>query len=63
MNQPTLENAQDLWTACEEFIKENDITCAETIYQTDWVIENAYTLIAEICKIVGYVGDDEECEE
>lgn len=37
-----------------KFIQDNDITCPETIAQTDRVIENAYAFITELCDIVGY---------
>lgn len=59
MVPPTLEGMGKLWTLCEDFIKENEITCPETISQTDRVIENAYEFIDEICKILGYVKLDE----
>lgn len=43
-----------LWKLCERFIRENNITCAEAVYQTDRVIENADEFIERICAIVGY---------
>ena len=43
---------------CQKFIADNDITCAETVYQTDRVIENAYEFIEAICDLVGYHEDD-----
>lgn len=49
-----------LWKLCEKFIEDNDILCPETIYQTDWVIENAYKFIEKICDIVGYVEYNNE---
>lgn len=45
---------------CEQFIKDNKIDCAETVYQHDRVIENAYDFIKEICEIVGYVEYNED---
>ena len=45
---------------CEAFIEANDITCAETIYQTDRVIVNACQFIEGICNIVGYAETDDE---
>jgi hypothetical protein len=33
---------------CREFLIENKISVGETIYQCDWVIENAYEFIDEI---------------
>jgi hypothetical protein len=41
---------------CEWFIKENEIHCAETIDQTDRVLNKAPILIENICTIVGYAG-------
>jgi hypothetical protein len=49
---------EDLWFLCEKFINEQKISCAETVYQSDRVIENAYQLIEGICDIVGYIKDD-----
>lgn len=44
---------------CQKFVKDKDISCAETIYQTDRVIEGAYEFIDDVCAIVGFVEDDE----
>ena len=35
-----------------KFMEDNQITCEETIYQSDKVIENAYEFISELFKIV-----------
>lgn len=46
---------------CRNFITKQSISCAEAIYQSDWVIENAYEFIEGVCDIVGYTtrdGDD-----
>jgi hypothetical protein len=51
-------DTSELVDICREFIKKNNIHCAETIYQTDRVIEQSYFLIEEICEVVGYL----ECE-
>lgn len=49
----------DLELFCREFIQKQRISCAETVYQTDRVIENAYEFIEGICERVGYhEGDD-----
>lgn len=54
-----IEKHAKLWKLCERFIREQRISCAETIYQTDWVVVNSYELIEEICNIVGYVPTEE----
>ena len=45
---------------CQDFIRDNNITCAETVYQSDRVIENAYEFIDKICSLVGYAKEEEE---
>ena len=44
----------DLESFCRAFINSHGITCAETIYQTDKIIEDAYEFIEGICNIIGY---------
>lgn len=55
-------NTEALITHCRGFIENQRITCVETIYQTDRVIESAYVFIQGVCEIVGYAKseDDEE---
>lgn len=53
---------QELFEFCKKFVEEQDITCPETIHQSDRVIENAYEFIEHICDIVGYVAVDEDDE-
>jgi hypothetical protein len=53
---------QQLFELCKKFIEDQSIGCAETIYQTDWVIENAYEFIEDICDIVGYDNSEEDDE-
>lgn len=49
-----------LLAECQKFIADQRITCEEVIYQTDWVIENAYEFIDRVCQIVGFAEGDEE---
>ena len=51
---------QELFERCKKFVEEQNIFCAETIYQSDRVIENAYEFIEDICDIVGYNDDGED---
>lgn len=53
---------EELRKTVEKFIVDNDIRCAETIYQTDIVIRNAYEFIESLCNIVGYLPGEEEDE-
>ena len=53
-HQEKLHEAAKLVSLCEKFIADNEISCAETVCQTDRVIQNAYEFIEGICKIVGY---------
>ena len=54
------DKSAELRELCQRFIRENQITCDETIYQCDWVEENAPDFIREICEIVGYCRVDDE---
>ena len=52
-----LEDKLQLWKICKRFIKEQQISCGETIWQSDRVSENSLEFIEEICEIVGYKED------
>lgn len=54
----TEKEMNNLHALCLKFINEQKIVCAETIHQTDWVIENAYEFIEDICEIVGYAENE-----
>lgn len=56
-----LAAAEAIVKMVREFIDTQDISCAETIYQSDRVIENAYEFIEKLCDLVGYkkYEDDE----
>lgn len=43
-----------------KFMKDNRITCEETIHQCDWVIENAYGLMENLFKTVEPLLPNEE---
>jgi hypothetical protein len=61
-DEPSVKEMAALWNKCLEFVESQRISCAETIHQTDRVIENAYEFIEDVCDIVGYkeYEDDEE---
>lgn len=44
---------------CQKFINDHGISCPETIYQSDRVIEDAYEFIEAICELVGYQEVDD----
>lgn len=56
------ERAIELLKLCRRFIAEQHIYCAETVYQSDRVIENAYEFIEDVCDIAGYFPSDDEDE-
>lgn len=49
---------QQLMEHCKKFIKDQKISCADAIGQTDSIIENAYGFIEGVCDIVGYHEDE-----
>jgi hypothetical protein len=56
---PILPPAEKLMEFCKKFIAEQQISSGETIYQCDWVIENACEFIEGVCEIVGYHKADD----
>jgi hypothetical protein len=50
----------ELLEECMNFIRDNEINCPETIYQSDEVILNAQQFIEKICNIVGYYDLQED---
>lgn len=42
----------------QNFVEKQEIYCAETISQTDRVIENAYEFIIDLVEIVGYKEEE-----
>lgn len=58
--EPSIKEMATLWNMCAGFIQDNDIGCAEAIYQRDWIIENAQVLIEKICNEIGYVEYKED---
>lgn len=45
---------------CRDYIQQQEITCSETIYQTDRVAETAMEFVESVCDMVGYWVPDEE---
>lgn len=45
---------------CRKFVREQQISCAECVHQSDRVIENAYAFIESICNHVGYYREDDK---
>lgn len=54
----TEKEMNELHALCLKFINDQKITCAETVFQSDRVIENAYEFIRKICDIVGYAENE-----
>lgn len=48
-----------LLALCMDFIRDQRITCAEAVYQSDQVIENAYDFIDKVAKLVGYHEEED----
>ena len=57
---PNDEKHVQLWDLCRKFVADNRISCPESVYQCDHVIEHGYEFISEVCKIVGFHEDGGE---
>ena len=62
-HEPSVKDMIALWKLCAKFVEDNNITCAETVYQSDRVIRNAYEFMHEVCKNVGFVDYEDEDED
>lgn len=63
MSEPTQEKLEKLWQVCKTYIDMQQISCPESVYQSDGVILNAYEFIEKVCDIVGYWDCSEERNE
>lgn len=59
MAKPTQKELKKLWEHCAKFIRDQRVNCSEAVYQTDRVIENAYTFIEGVADIVGYHEEED----
>ncbi len=59
-DEPSMQELVKLWNICSDFINNQRIWGAESVYQVDRVIENAYEFIHEICETVGYIELEDE---
>lgn len=50
----------ELLQVCMDFIRENQISCSEVIYQSDRVIINSQEFIEKICNVIGYIDVEED---
>ena len=57
-NPPDDSDRYKVFKLIKKFIIKNKIHSAETVYQSDHVIENAYEFIESLCEIVGYYDID-----
>jgi hypothetical protein len=55
--QHVLDAREQLWTACEAFLDEHDVSHPETVYQCDRVAEHALELVETVGEIVGWCKD------
>lgn len=59
VSEETIAEALALRTLVKKFIEDNEICCAESIYQRDCVSENSLEFIESLCDIVGYYKEDD----
>ena len=58
--EPTIKDMARLWQLCVDFVEENQISSAETVYHSGRVTDNSYNFIARICDEVGYIEHEED---
>lgn len=55
---PTLAEMRKLWRTVTSWVDRHEVSCEETIYQTDRVQEALPELAEQAAKIVGYATID-----
>jgi len=58
--KPTQGQLENLWETCKGYIDTQEISCGETVYQSDVVSETGAEFIDLVCQIVGYWEPSEE---
>jgi hypothetical protein len=56
------ERAEKVLQLVEAFVKEQEVSCSEAIYQNDNVIVGAYEFIDQLCEVAGFHKFEEENE-
>lgn len=52
----------ELFDICKDFIRENQISCSDSIYDRDSLQLQALDLLEQICDLIGYYEPEEELE-
>lgn len=63
IEKPTNKQLKALWDMVADFIEENEIGFAETIYQMDKISEVSLDFIYDLCETVGYYDDEDDSED
>ena len=50
--------AEELWNYVQNYIKDNEISCAEAVQQVDSLRIDASNFMEKCCDIVGYHEDE-----
>jgi hypothetical protein len=50
----------ELFDLCKDFIRENEITSSDSLYDRDSLQLQALELLEQICDLIGYHEDEEE---
>ena len=58
-----IAKGEKLVLTLEEFRDKHNITCPETIYQSDRVIVDAYELIEKCVDIIGYAKYEDDFDD
>lgn len=55
-----MNRVNGLWEHCTKFFKDQRISCPETIFQSDRVMENSAEFIEGIGKLIGYYDEESD---
>jgi hypothetical protein len=52
----------ELFDLCKDFIRENEITSSDSLYERDSLQLQALELLEQICDLIGYHEEEEELD-
>jgi len=52
----------ELFDLCKDFIRENEITSSDSLYDRDSLQLQALELLEQICDLIGYHEEEEELD-
>jgi hypothetical protein len=57
---PTQAQLLRLWDHARNFVEHNELTCMESVYQRDSVVEQHADFVGDACRLVGFMSSEDD---